>query len=884
MRSLGEIKDSRAVEPLVTLLINEDLALQIIIIESLEKIDPKWKENNVVKNFIAQLINNLKDNNPDIRNKAILLIGKIKDINAVDPLIDILLDNDYETRKIIIEALNQIDLNWQKNEHVKKLIDRFISELGNSDLHYRTIKIEALKDIAPEYEKSELVNKIVDHFINNLNVKDYNIKRQAIMVLGELKHPRAIEVLITSSFIKIDEIDKEETIRALDNIDMNWRKSNAAIDAVSYSIKILKEDNFVEAQAKTMFGEINDPQKMIVFIKIRCNAVIVLGEIKNSQTIEPMIPLLLDEDPYFRGTVIRALDNIDTNWRKNNVAVKLISDLNKDLKNKNLTKRENALLKLKEINNIDILMMYYDKGMKCSTTRFSAYQDETLSKKNKIRVYDDDYNDRRYELTIKYLNDKLNLNIKDEYTAACNLPDDQLKDTKILIIPTRALDYFTYMRQKIADEVFIFTDKFSRYLADGGNIFCFSQVYGKDYEILPVPTGDRLVVKGYKESDTERIALLDEYHPILSGIEDINKLTISMDGYFQEWPKNSNKILIRNTQQLPGYIIYQYESGGYIALTNMYSDDPSYIRHPEIEDKIVRDTISWLRNPNLLTNIVRPEAGENKIALPPIKIENYSQDTTFYAWIYIYSPKREVMEDKIWKVEIKPKEIKEANIEINIKADSELGIWGIGYKLSNDSTFISPLAEESWVQGFTVRKKLKLWELNDMKNNHNIESLILSLKDNDNDPFIIERTVKFLKEIDSTWQTGESGNKAILNLIDALSHNNPEIQSHAALSLGEIKDTRAVQSLITALKDKNPSIRVNSARALGKIKDPRAVEPLIDALKDDDVNVNGNVIWALGEINDERTAEILKKIKEEDEEDKNMFKGNKNMFRNIRGR
>jgi len=72
--------------------------------------------------------------------------------------------------------------------------------------------------------------------------------------------------------------------------------------------------------------------------------------------------------------------------------------------------------------------------------------------------------------------------------------------------------------------------------------------------------------------------------------------------------------------------------------------------------------------------------------------------------------------------------------------------------------------------------------------------------------------------------------------IIALKDEHEEVRIAAAITLGEIGDTRAVEPLIAVFNDKDDIYEAAlcaAAWALGKIGDARAVEPLIGALKNE---------------------------------------------------
>lgn len=99
---------------------------------------------------------------------------------------------------------------------------------------------------------------------------------------------------------------------------------------------------------------------------------------------------------------------------------------------------------------------------------------------------------------------------------------------------------------------------------------------------------------------------------------------------------------------------------------------------------------------------------------------------------------------------------------------------------------------------------------------------------------------------------GDIGNAAVPGLLQALSHSDWKVRSHAALGLGEVDQivelAQVVDALGNRLGDGHPNVRDRAAWALGEIEDPTAVEPLLKALQDSEAGVRARAAWALGEI------------------------------------
>jgi len=131
--ALGEIQDSRAVEPLIVLLKDKDALIQrhavkaLGNIKDLRAVDPligilndKKAQAHVKmtaaealgrigeKRAVEPLISTLKDTDWTVRSRAAIALGTIRDPRAVVPLISALKDNDASVRGHVVDALGAI--------------------------------------------------------------------------------------------------------------------------------------------------------------------------------------------------------------------------------------------------------------------------------------------------------------------------------------------------------------------------------------------------------------------------------------------------------------------------------------------------------------------------------------------------------------------------------------------------------------------------------------------------------------------------------------------------------------------------------------------------------------------------------------------------------
>lgn len=119
--ALGRIGDSRAVEPLIAALKDENNEVRFSAAIALGDIkDPRAIEPLIAILKGEPLIATLKDDDDgDVRRSAAWALGKIGDLRAVEPLIAALKDEDVYVRKSAKEALGKISGNDLGQDHAK---------------------------------------------------------------------------------------------------------------------------------------------------------------------------------------------------------------------------------------------------------------------------------------------------------------------------------------------------------------------------------------------------------------------------------------------------------------------------------------------------------------------------------------------------------------------------------------------------------------------------------------------------------------------------------------------------------------------------------------------------------------------------------------------
>ncbi|MEE8168473.1 MAG: HEAT repeat domain-containing protein [Candidatus Hydrothermarchaeales archaeon] len=203
--ALGSIGDTRAVEPLIQVALDEDLkyvykGVRKVAIEALIKMKDK--------RAIEPLIQALKSAEWDIRVRAAKALGRIGDARAIEPLIQALKDKKQKPREAAAKALIGL----------KPIID----DIKDEKLRLRALEaLEKIKeDVArkkleedPEsWAKMLVEKKDVEGLIKALKHKDSDVRRKAAEALGEIGDSRAVEPLIQALKTKWD---PEDALRAL---------------------------------------------------------------------------------------------------------------------------------------------------------------------------------------------------------------------------------------------------------------------------------------------------------------------------------------------------------------------------------------------------------------------------------------------------------------------------------------------------------------------------------------------------------------------------------------------------------------------------------------------------------------------------------------------
>jgi len=176
----------------------------------------------------------------------------------------------------------------------------------------------------------------------------------------------------------------------------------------------------------------------------------------------------------------------------------------------------------------------------------------------------------------------------------------------------------------------------NEYVKQGGTLIVFAQQHGYEFNALPVPQetdGMFRNITGYGWTEDQscftNAVYLDTQHQMFSSISKSTP-TLSVDGYFTNYPSNTTIILRRTANGQPAMIMYDYGQGK-VIVSSMYSDFAmSHNQASSEELALVRDMISWAKKPATLPEI-RPG---------PMEVKNSTDTEAASVKLLIYDPDR----------------------------------------------------------------------------------------------------------------------------------------------------------------------------------------------------------------------------------------------------
>lgn len=282
IKALGEIRDKRAVKPLLEVLQNKKTSLREEAVKALGQMG----DSTVVKPLISVLYN---ENSSTLRIQTIRALGSTKDKRAVEPLLEALQREIQKPKSeantaIIIEVVGA--LGKIKNEraisHLVSLYNEYTDYLNkkikNALLTINTKRSKFYFSILNS-DKNKLLE--IDHAwdlaFESLYHENNWVRRQTIWALMTLKDYRAVEQIITTLN------DKSLTVLCYSIYALGEIRDNRAVTPLIDIL--LKKDfsTFTNGDGSTFPEHSCDP---------RSEAAVALGKIKDKRAIKALISVM----------------------------------------------------------------------------------------------------------------------------------------------------------------------------------------------------------------------------------------------------------------------------------------------------------------------------------------------------------------------------------------------------------------------------------------------------------------------------------------------------------------------------------------------------------------------------------------------------------------
>jgi len=222
----GQFLDERAIDPLIFFIKNDDDKRQNYRSEA-SFLLTHIKSDRLIEPLVDLLMNE----NPKIQSAAIYILEQTKLENAIAPLINIIITGTHHQKYYAGKILGSY-----KTEMV---VDELISLLDKSDPLIRTSAIYALGKIPSE--------RAYMHLINFLNDEDIQIRKEAIIAIGKIK-PEIVLDLIKPLIYDDNEYYRERGVEILCKYNSN--------STTEMLIPLLKDKNlYIQNKAIDVLGE-----------------------------------------------------------------------------------------------------------------------------------------------------------------------------------------------------------------------------------------------------------------------------------------------------------------------------------------------------------------------------------------------------------------------------------------------------------------------------------------------------------------------------------------------------------------------------------------------------------------------------------------------------
>ncbi|MDJ0734755.1 MAG: HEAT repeat domain-containing protein [Nostocaceae cyanobacterium] len=260
----------------------------------------KLGKNQVKAGNLEGLLRGLGDSSPEVRERSAELLGKLKDITNVQPLVQLLNqpNEDPDVRATVAEALGEIGSSTQDVDVIDALIQALNFDNEN-DRYVRQAAATALRKLTLTEEAIKALNKAAREDVIS-NVRNYAIKSL------EYIRNNADSTLAQRYLQRINREDLEPL--NVDNVNdiINILKNSSDIDEKIKAVQTFSRNNFNTPDSiNALIEELDNPDPDIC-----AAAADSLGKIHDSRALKPLLEKLNYKDRIAREAVIKAIGNL----------------------------------------------------------------------------------------------------------------------------------------------------------------------------------------------------------------------------------------------------------------------------------------------------------------------------------------------------------------------------------------------------------------------------------------------------------------------------------------------------------------------------------------------------------------------------------------------
>lgn len=139
--ALGKLNDTRGTESLIQLINNENQTVRGEAAQSLGYLGGVLgsisEDDPICAVIVDQLIQLLNDDDPRIREKAVIALFNFNDTNATEPLVQLLDDDDPVIRMIAARSLGRLGRILEDDPIRVVIVDQLIQLLDDEDIDVR---------------------------------------------------------------------------------------------------------------------------------------------------------------------------------------------------------------------------------------------------------------------------------------------------------------------------------------------------------------------------------------------------------------------------------------------------------------------------------------------------------------------------------------------------------------------------------------------------------------------------------------------------------------------------------------------------------------------------------------------------------------------------